>query len=436
MTQELARADVERSADRAAQRAAETAARQAYGRLVAWLAWQWRDIAAAEDALGEAFATALERWPADGVPASPEAWLLTAARRQLLMAARRARLAADPTLTVLWPAEGDAAPEPEAIPDDRLRLLFVCAHPAIDAGMHSALMLQTVLGIDAGRIGSAFLVAPATMNKRLVRVKAKIKAAGIRFEAPAPDEMAGRLHAVLEAIYGAYTLDWNGDDSLAPLADEALYLAELVAAQLPGEAEALGLLALLWLCEARRPARLDANGDFVPLDRQDCRRWKHDQISRADRLLARAAALRRPGPLQLEAAIQAAHCARAGGGDVPWADILRLYEQLLLLAPTVGAMVGHAVAVAQAGGDPAAGLARLDSLDAARVAGYQPWWAARAHLQAVAEQADAAAASYGRALALTSDPALRRFLQGRLSALASADDGPAQRTGSTAASKR
>lgn len=401
----------------AAQQAAQQAARHAYGRLVAWLAWQWRDIAAAEDALGEAFASALERWPHDGVPASPEGWLLTAAKRELLMAARRKRLADDPTLTVLWPGDDTAAPEPETVPDDRLRLLFVCAHPAIDASMRSALMLQTVLGIDAARIGSAFLVAPATMAKRLVRVKAKIKANGIPFEAPGPDEMPERLQAVLEAIYGAYTLDWNGDDTAAPLADEALFLAELVAAQLPGEAEALGLLALLWLCEARRPARLDAAGEFVPLDQQDTARWDHQAIARADRLLARAAALRNVGPLQLEAALQAAHCARAATGVTPWPAIVLLYERLLEQAPTVGAQVGHAVAAAQASGEPADGLALLQAIDPARVAAYQPWWAAQAHLSALAGAHDAARAGYTRALGLTSDPALRRFLQRRLAEL-------------------
>lgn len=401
----------------AARYAAEQAARHAYGRLVAWLAWQWRDIAAAEDALGEAFASALEHWPRDGVPASPEGWLLTAAKRELLMAARRRRLADDPTLTVLWPGDDTAAPEPETLPDDRLRLLFVCAHPAIDASMRSALMLQTVLGIDAARIGSAFLVAPATMAKRLVRVKAKIKANGIRFEPPGPDEMPERLQAVLEAIYAAYTLDWNGDDTTAPLADEALFLAELVAAQRPGEAEALGLLALLWLCEARRPARLDAAGEFVPLDQQDTSRWDHDAIARADRLLARAAALHQVGPLQLEAALQAAHCARAVTGNTPWPAIVHLYERLLDLAPTVGARVGHAVASAMATGEPADGLALLQAIDPARVASYQPWWAAQAHLSALAGARDAARAGYTRALGLTSDPPLRRFLQRRLAEL-------------------
>lgn len=405
------------AAQAAAHAAAVTAARTSYGRLVAWLAWQWRDIAAAEDALSEAFATALTRWPRDGVPASPEGWLMTAAKRQLLMAARRQRLADDPTLTVLWPGDEEAAPEPGQIPDDRLRLMFVCTHPAIDAAVRSALMLQTVLGLEAERIASAFLVAPQAMAKRLVRAKAKIKASGIRFEVPGPDEWAERLLSVLEAIYGAYVLDTHhhaDDERSGELVQEALYLAELVAAHLPQHAEALGLLALLRLCEARRPARLDARGAFVPLDRQDTTRWDTALLAAGHESLARAAALGDAGPFQIEAAIQAAHCHRAVAGHTPWADIARLYERLLALAPTIGAQIGQAIALAQASGDAAAGLHRLDEIDARAVASHQPWWAARAHfLQALGCDAEAQLA-YGRALALTTDPALREFLAGRM----------------------
>ena len=396
--------------------AAVAAARASYGRLLAWLAWQWRDIAAAEDALGEAFASALARWPRDGVPASPEAWLLTAAKRQLLMAARRQRLADDPTLTVLWPSEDEAAPDMRAMPDSRLRLMFVCTHPAIDANVRCALMLQTVLGLEAAHIASAFLVSPQAMAKRLVRAKAKIKASGIRFEEPAPDEWEARVHAVLEAIYGAYVLDASqvSDARAGELALEALYLAELVVAHLPRHAEALGLLALLRLCEARKPARIDAAGAFVPLDQQDTARWDHALIEAAGQDLARAAALRDRGPLQLEAAIQAAHSHRAVSVHTPWVDIVVLYEQLLLLAPTIGARIGHAVALARASGDAARGLACLDAIDLAAVREHQPWWAARAHLLQSLAQPEAASVAYGRALALTTDPALREFLSSRM----------------------
>ena len=261
--------------------AAEAAARHSYGRLLAWLAWQWRDLAAAEDALAEAFATALERWPVAGVPASPDAWLLTAARRRLLMQARRQRLADDPALAILWPAEDEPALEAPPLPDTRLRLLFVCAHPAIAADVHSALMLQTVLGLDAARIASAFLVKPEAMTKRLVRAKAKIRAMGLRFEDPEPQERPQRLASVLEAIYGAYTLHWDQADSAGSgqLAGEAVFLAELVAAHLPDEPEALGLAALLWLCEARRAP---PGAPFLPLHEQDPARWDHAAIARAN----------------------------------------------------------------------------------------------------------------------------------------------------------
>ncbi len=393
--------------------AAETAARHSYGRLLAWLAWQWRDVAAAEDALADAFAAALERWPLDGVPVSPDAWLLTAARRRLLMAARRQRLADDPALAVLWPGEHEPAPDTPALPDSRLRLMFVCAHPAIDAGVHSALMLQTVLGLDAARIASAFLVKPEAMTKRLVRAKAKIRAAGLRFEEPEPAQWSERLASVLEAIYGAYTLHWGqaDDTGSGQLATEAVFLAELVAAHLPAEPEALGLVALLWHCEARRSAQRDV---FQPLHEQDPRRWDHALIARANAALLQAATHRSAGPYQLEAAIQAAHVQGVVDGNVPWDGIARLYERLLALAPTVGAHIAHAVAVAHAVPDPRAGLQLLDAIESERVATHQPWWAARAHLMSMAGAHAGAETCYGRALALTVEPRLRAWIERRL----------------------
>jgi len=399
--------------------AAEAAARGSYGRLLAWLAWQWRDVAAAEDALADAFAAALERWPVDGVPDAPDAWLLTAARRRLLMAARRQRLADDPTLTVLWPGEHSAVPDATGLPDARLRLMFVCAHPAIDPGVHSALMLQTVLGLDAARIASAFLVSPEAMTKRLVRAKAKIRAAGLRFEEPGPDERPERLASVLEAIYGAYTLHWGlvDDADAGELAGEARFLAELVAAQLPDEPEALGLVALVWLCEARRSTR---RAEYRPLHEQDPHDWDAALIAQANAALHQAAMHRAPGPFQLEAAIQAAHAQGRLDGNVPWDGITRLYERLLEIAPTVGARIAHAVAQAHALPDPAAGLRLLDGLEPERVAAHQPWWAARAHLLALAGLHDEAATAYGRALALTVEPRLRTWMAERLRAEAAA----------------
>ena len=403
----------------AAAAAAEAAARHSYGRLLAWLAWQWRDVAAAEDALADAFAAALEHWPADGVPASPDAWLLTAARRNLLIAARRQRLAADPALTILWPGEDEPAPDAPALPDARLRLLFVCAHPAIDAGVHSALMLQTVLGLDAARIASAFLVKPEAMTKRLVRAKSKIRATGLRFEEPEPQEWSARLASVLEAIYGAYTLHWGQADDAGSgqLAGEAVFLAELVVAHLPDEPEALGLLALLWHCEARRTALGEV---FQPLHEQVPTRWDHAMIARADAALLQAATHRSAGPYQIEAAIQSAHVQGRLEGAVPWEGIVRLYEQLLALAPTVGARIAHAVATAHAR-DAREGLRLLEEIGADRVVSHQPWWAARAHLLAMAGDPADAGAAYGRALALTVEPRLRDWMElQRLAALAAA----------------
>jgi len=279
--------------------------------------------------------------------------------------------------------------------------------------VHSALMLQTVLGLDAARIASAFLVKPEAMTKRLVRAKAKIRAMGLRFEEPEPQEWSDRLASVLEAIYGAYTLHWGqaDDTGSGQLAGEAVFLAELVAAHLPDEPEALGLVALLWLCEARRGP---TGKPFLPLHEQDPAHWDHAAIARANAALMQAAARRSVGPYQLEAAIQAAHVHGRLDGDVPWAGITRLYEQLLALAPTVGARIAHAVAVAHAAPDPLAGLRLLDAIEPARVASHQPWWAARAHLLAMAGEHAEAVTAYGRALALTVEPRLRAWIEARL----------------------
>ncbi len=241
---------------------AEAVARAAYGRLVAYLAARSRDVAAAEDALAEAFAAALRVWPETGVPERPEAWLFTAARRQLIQAGRRqaVRGAAEPTLALLAEERQDRAPD--AFPDERLKLLFVCAHPAIDPAARAPLMLQTVLGLDAARIASAFLVAPAAMGQRLVRAKTRIREAGIAFAVPEPEELPERLAAVLDAIYAAYGSGWEdaaGTDARRKgLTAEAIWLARLVTALLPGEPEARGLLALMLYCEARAAARRDA----------------------------------------------------------------------------------------------------------------------------------------------------------------------------------
>ena len=348
-----------------ARAAAEAAARASYGRLVAFLAARSRDVAAAEDALADAFRAALESWPESGVPARPEAWLLTAARRRLIDAARRGRVHDDAGATLALIAEEGRLDDSGGFPDERLKLLFVCAHPAIDRAARAPLMLQTVLGLDAQRIAAAFVVAPATMSQRLVRAKTKIRDAGIAFAVPGRDELADRLDQVLEAIYAAYGAGWDdvagADPRRAGLADEALWLGRLVAALLPGEPEAKGLLALMLHCEARRAARRGADGRFVPLSEQDPRTWSMPRIAEAEALLHDAVALQRIGHFQLEAAIQSAHAERARGRAVDWAAIARLYDGLAALAPSIGALVGRAAAIAEAHGAEH-GLAALDQL--------------------------------------------------------------------------
>jgi RNA polymerase sigma-70 factor (ECF subfamily) len=405
-----------------AHRAAELAARASYGRLVAYLARRSRDVAAAEDALGDAFVAALATWPRDGVPDKPEGWLLATARRRLLDAGRHAAVGARalPALhAVVDEADGAAASGP-VFPDERLALLFVCAHPAIDEGMRTPLMLQTVLGLDAARIAAAFVVPAATMGQRLVRVKTKIRDAGIRFEVPDPRELPARLGPVLEAIYAAYGSGWEdvagAEARREDLADEAIWLGRLVTRLLPDEPEAWGLLALMLHCEARRAARRDASGGYVPLGRQDVERWAWPMIEEAERTLLVAARAGVPGRFQLEAAIQSAHAQRGHTGRTDWDAIALLYEGLVRLAPTVGACVGRAAALAEArGAGPA--LAALDALPSTVVASYQPYWALRAHLLATLGLADEAAQAYTRAIGLSEDEAVRAFLADKEDAL-------------------
>ncbi|MEE3719441.1 DUF6596 domain-containing protein [Tumidithrix elongata RA019] len=396
--------------------AAELAARNSYGRLVAYLAARSRDIASAEDALSDAFLSALKHWAETGVPKNPEAWLLTTARHRLIDAARRNQVQ-DRILSNFkesaFAAESEASLEEVVFPDDRLKLLFVCAHPAIDASLHTPLMLQTVLGLNAAQIASAFLVAPATMGQRLVRAKAKIKDAGIAFELPSVSELPTRLGAVLEAIYAAYTNGWETVTGIDPrhrgLTEEAIWLARLCIQLMPKAAEARGLLALMLYCESRREARRTANGDYIPLLEQDTMLWSQATIAEAERELLQASTSQQMGRFQIEAAIQSVHAQRAVTQRIDWDALALLYEGLIRLSPTLGALVSHAAAIAEAKG-LAQGLTLLEALPIESVKNYQPYWALKAHLLKRLGRKSEALKAYNLAIGLTEDAAIREFL--------------------------
>lgn len=395
-------------------RAAERAARDSYGKLVAILAAQDRDIAAAEDALSDALVAALRAWPETGVPANPEAWLVTAARNTRKNAYRSdtVRNRAQPEILRRIEEAAATAPPDAPLRDDRLRLMFVCAHPAIDAAARAPLILQTVLGLDAARIARAFLVPAATMSQRLVRAKARIRDAGLTFALPGADDLPPRLDAVLDAIYAAFGSGWDGMDTAddpEALTGEAIWLARLIVAQMPAEPEPKGLLALMLYCAARRPARRDAEGRFVPLDRQDARLWHRDMVIEAEGLLSQAAQAGRFGRFQCEAAIQSVHIQRPVTGRLNLAALRTLYDLLVDRTGSLGARIGRAVVVAEAG-DPQRALEDLDALPKDRIAAHQPWWVARARIAELAGDSATRAESLARAIALTEDAAVRDFL--------------------------
>ncbi len=358
--------------------ALERVARESYGKLVAFLAARTRDVAGAEDALSEAFAAALVDWPKNGIPNNPEGWLLTVARRRQIDVVRQRRTAEGAADHLKFLSEmASAQTDLDAgIPDERLALMFACAHPAIDAGIRAPLMLQAVLGFDAAAIASAFLISPSTMGQRLVRAKNKIKQAGIPFRVPDRDELGPRLDAVLEAIYATYAEGWadpaGTDARRRNLAEEAIWLGRLVESLLPGEPEALGLLSLMLHTHARRAARRDEHGEYVPLSQQDPALWDATLIDEAEALLVRASRLGRTGRYQLEAAVQSAHVIRRNTGRPDWIAIERLYDALVAITGSPVVAINRAVAVAETRG-PLAALAALDELkDDARLSEYQP----------------------------------------------------------------
>jgi RNA polymerase sigma-70 factor (ECF subfamily) len=392
---------------------ATLAARDSYGRLLAILASRTRDIAAAEDALADAFAAALAQWPRDGVPGNPTGWLLTVARRSIghVVARRRTSERGAETVRMLDEERGEAAAP--AFGDERLALMLVCTHPAIAPEAQAPLMLQTVLGLDAARIAASFLVSPASMGQRLVRAKRRIRDAGIPFAVPEAGDARSRISAVLSAIYAAYGTAWDdvagADARLAGLADEAIWLARMAVELAPDEPEATGLLAMMLHCEARRVARRRPDGTFVPLREQDPTLWSHPMLVEAEALLRAASRQLALGRFQTEAAIQSLHAHQRVTGERLSGPLVRLYDTLALQAPTIGVLTARAVAHAEHG-DPVAALRQLDGLQGADA--YQPWWAARARVLWLRGRSEDATRAAAMAAGLTADDGIRRFLLG------------------------
>ena len=401
--------------DEQARATADAVARKSYGKLVAFLAARTRDVAGAEDALSEAFASALTDWTRNGCPQNPEAWLLTVARRKTIDMLRAARRHPSSSEELHLIEEVLAAPMHGEIPDDRLAMMFACAHPSIDAATRAPLMLQAVLGLDAKRIASAFLASPAAVSKRLVRAKQKIRQAGIPIRVPGREELPARLDTVLNAIYAAFSEGWTdptgADAARRDLTEEALFLAGLVIVLLPEEPEALGLLALMLHAEARRRARRSDDGEFVPLAEQDQSLWDQAQIAEAEALLHRASQMGRIGRFQLEAAIQSAHVDRRRTGAANWSHVAELYKALYSLTGSPVVLINRALAIAEVDG-PAAGLnAMPDQTVEPRLTEYQPYWAARSELLARTGAFQEARRANEIATGLERDPAVRRFLE-------------------------
>jgi predicted RNA polymerase sigma factor len=400
---------------------ADAVARRSYGKLVAFLSTRTRDVAAAEDALSEAFASALEDWPKNGCPQNPEAWLMTVARRKCIDMARRRHSSGvvDQDLQQIA-AVLEATPADAEIPDRRLALMFACAHPAIDAGIRAPLILQVILGVDAATIASAFLMSPTAMGKRLVRAKSKIRETGIPFRIPEREELPSRLDSVLEAVYASFAEGWSDpagiDVTRRDLTVEAFFLARLITELLPNEPEALGLLALMLHAEARRSARRSKDNEYVPLADQDPALWNVEMIDEAEALLIRASNLGIVGRYQLEAAIQSAHVYRCRTGQSNWEAVLQMYDALFVITGSPVVAINRALAIAELQG-PHAALAAMPNPADARLAGYQPHWAARAELLAKTGSVEEALHAYEVAIGLERDPSIRRFLEQRQSRL-------------------
>jgi RNA polymerase sigma-70 factor (ECF subfamily) len=406
------------------------------GRCTATLIRVLGDIDLAEDAVAEAFAIAAEQWPTRGVPPNPGGWITTTARNRAIDRLRRESTRTDRHLAALRlddddmehdhdPELGDLDAFVDVVPDDQLRLMFLCCHPALAADAQVALTLRLLGGLDTPEIARAFLVPEATLAQRIVRAKRKLRDNHAPYRIPRAAELPDRLRAVLNTVYLIYTEGHTATtgDSLTrvDLSREAIRLGRVLTGLMPDEPEAVGLLALMLLTEARQPARTAPDGSMIRLADQDRRRWDRALIAEGHDLVRACLRRDQPGPFQIQAAIAAVHADATDAEGTDWSQIVALYDQLYALRPNAVVALNRAMAVAELDG-PADGLAALESLDGALLEDYQPYHAARADVLARAGRRHAARAAYDRAILLSANPAERQFLERQRDAVA--DDGP------------
>jgi len=391
--------------------------RQEYGRAVAALVRVVGDIDIAEDAVQEAFAAALTHWPSDGLPPSPAGWIITTARNKATDRLRREALRPDRQAQAARLQAARPEREEDTVPDDRLRLIFTCCHPALSTAAQVALTLRLLGGLTTAEIGHAFLVPEPTMAQRLVRAKAKIRDAAIPYRVPAEAELPGRLAPVLAVVYLIFNEGYaasSGDSLVRPdLCAEAIRLGRLLAELMPDEPEVAGLLALMLLAQSRAAARTSADGRLVPLADQDRDRWDRELIAEGQAIVRACLRQGQPGPYQIQAAINAAHSDAATAADTSWDQIVQLYGQLLVVAPSPVAILNRAVAVAEVDGPQAA----LDLIADLRLDGYYLFHAVRADLLRRCGRSDEARRAYQTALAQCGNAAEREFLRGRVLSL-------------------
>ena len=391
--------------------------------IVASLAARFRDIQLVEEAFSNATFKAMESWPRDGIPKNTEGWLYRVAQNDILNTLKHSKVAnrGEDHLQLLHDESFDSGAHLDhGLLDERLKLLFVCAHPAIDERSRTPLMLQIVLGLRTEAIASAFLASPAAMAKQLVRAKQKIRSAGIPFLVPSEEQLQSRLQDVLEAIYGAYNHAWDSifseQDLSIDLQKESLFLASLVTKLLPEEPEPKGLLALILFCESRSKARRSDAGDFLPLNEQDTQLWDRDLINRGEAELKAAFKIKRIGRFQLEAAIQSAHCARRLSKLENWQEIITLYRGLNELSQTVGSSLGLCAALLDAG-DTEGSQKVIDEIAHLNLEECQPYWAVLGEVMLKRGHQQEAVQAFSRALGLTKDGAIRNYFLKKIDSL-------------------